>query len=153
MSTSTENWNFDDNLQTLLPTVVLKRHYIEPSFREKIKFTFRRGKIPPERFINPGVGFYPRGLFLSSNQTDNTKFTWYTFLPIFLYQEFSDFSNVYYLILTMSQFINVLSVGYKISYIFPLACILAFRAVEELFQHFRIISRDKKLNEKLYRKM
>lgn len=40
-----------------------------------------------------------------------------------------------------------------ISYVGPLTIILTFRLVEEIFQHIRILRRDRLINERLYEKM
>jgi len=75
-----------------------------PGFKNKLLYSLQRFKNikEEERIIRAGKGVYPRGIFLTSNQINNTKFTWYTFIFVFLYQEFSDFSNMYYLMLTVT---------------------------------------------------
>ena len=134
-------WNVEDNMINLIE----KRKYSnfkKPYFWEKLKFSISKQKTNINLFIKPFEGVYPRGIFESKNEINNTKFSVFSFIFIFLYMEFSDFSNIYYLFLTITQFFPLLSVGFKISYIFPLALILAFRAFEEIYQHFRIIKRD-----------
>ena len=66
------------------------------------------------RIIKPNYVPYPRYLFNPDNKIDNTKFTWYNFIPLFLYYEFSQFSNFYYLLLTITQFFKPLQVGFII---------------------------------------
>ena len=139
----------EENQQKLLETKSKNLgEFRKPFFWERFKYSFK--KTTEKRIIKPKIGYYPRGLLLSSNELNNTKFSFYSFIFIFLYFEFSDFSNVYYLLLTLTQFVPAFEVGFKISYIFPLTIILIFRACEEIFQHFRILNRDKKINDRIY---
>ena len=106
--------------------------YKNPGIKEKFNFQISNQLID-KLYVKPFQKCYPRGLWMTQNVIDNTKFSWYSFIPIFLYMEFSDFSNLYYLLLTATQFIPALSVGFKISYFFPLVTILSFRAFEEIY--------------------
>ena len=63
------------------------------------------------RIIKPHKDPYPKYLLQPDNRIDNTKFAWYNFVVLFLYYEFSQFSNFYYLLLTISQFFKPLQVG------------------------------------------
>lgn len=65
----------------------------------------------PERIVKINERPYPRFLTESSNKIDNTKYNVFNFVFLFLYYEFSQFSNLYYLLLSVSQFFEPLQVG------------------------------------------
>ena len=58
----------------------------------------------PDREAGPGP--FPR------NVVTNTKFTLLTFLPLFLYGQFRYFFNLYFLVVALSQFVDVLRIGF-----------------------------------------
>lgn len=97
----TDPWNVEDNMINLID----KRKYSnfkKPYFWERLKFSISKKHLNRDLFIKPFEGVYPRGLFQSINEINNTKFSVFSFLFIFLYMEFSDFSNIYYLFLTIT---------------------------------------------------
>lgn len=92
-----------------------KRYYKPQSLWSRFKLQMESSKHQPlyngYRIIKPGQPPYPRILFGSSNKVDNTKYKWYNFIALFLYFEFSQFSNLNYLLLCVSQFFPTLKVG------------------------------------------
>ena len=138
------------NEENILLDETLKSEFQKQSFFSKLKYSLKKKNNLHKYYLKPFQGYSPHGIFKETNKVNNTKFNYLTFIFVFLYYEFSDFSNFYYLLLTLTQFYPPLSVGFKISYIFPLAVILLFRALEELFQHLRILNRDKEANNNLY---
>ena len=128
----------------------LKANYKKPSLMEKLKYSLKKRNQYEKYYIKPFNNYSPRGFSIENNKVNNTKYTYINFLFLFLFYEFSDFSNFYYLLLALTQFYPPLEVGFKISYVLPLLAILFFRCLEELFQHLRISNRDKEANNTLY---
>jgi phospholipid-translocating ATPase len=46
-----------------------------------------------------------------TNLIKNSKYTAFSFLPLVLFEQFHQFINLFYLGLTITQFINILKVG------------------------------------------
>lgn len=92
-----------------------KQYYKVLSFWSRIKHQLKGStRIMKEnhfRIIKPNNPPYPRRLINISNKVDNTKYKWYSFVLLFLYFEFSQFSNLNYLLLCVSQFFPALKVG------------------------------------------
>ena len=59
-----------------------------------------------------------------ANIVSNAKYTAWSFLPRTLYNEFSFFLNIYFLLVALSQIIPYLRIGYMSTYIAPLAMVL-----------------------------
>jgi phospholipid-translocating ATPase len=85
-----------------------------------------------------------------SNIVSNAKYTAFTFLPITLYNEFSFFFNMYFLLVACSQAIPALRIGYLTTYIAPLAFVLAITMGKEAFDDIARRRRDTEANSELY---
>lgn len=67
------------------------------------------------------------------NVISNAKYTPLSFLPVTLYNEFSFFFNMYFLLVALSQAIPQLRIGYLSTYIAPLAFVLVITLGKEVF--------------------
>ena len=81
-----------------------------------------------------------------SNKVENNKYNVITFLPITLFNQFRQFGNFFYLLLTISQFFPELTVGFLFTYIAPLAFVVAVSMAKELYDDINRIIQDKKTN-------
>ena len=81
-----------------------------------------------------------------SNKEENNKYNIITFIPITLYNQFRQFGNFFYLMMTISQFIPELAVGFLITYIAPLAFVIAVSMIKELYDDINRRIQDKKTN-------
>lgn len=54
------------------------------------------------------------------NYVKNQKYTVWEFVPMVLYEQFRYFFNLFFLIVTLSQFIPILKVGFLFTYVAPL---------------------------------
>ncbi|KAG6031244.1 hypothetical protein E4U41_007646 [Claviceps citrina] len=86
-----------------------------------------------------------------ANIVSNAKFTALTFLPITLYNEFSFFFNMYFLLVALSQVIPALRIGYLSTYIAPLAFVLVITMGKEAYDDIDRRRRDKEANSEEYR--
>lgn len=83
-----------------------------------------------ERFINlSGSSNSPAIL----NAVVNTKYNPITFIPLFLYYQFSQPLNLFFLVIALSQFYPPLQVGFLFTYIAPLALVLSITMGKELY--------------------
>uniref|UniRef100_A0A8C4NK30 Phospholipid-transporting ATPase n=1 Tax=Eptatretus burgeri TaxID=7764 RepID=A0A8C4NK30_EPTBU len=90
---------------------------------------------------------YPR------NAIKNQKYNIVTFIPGVLFQQFKFFLNLYFLIVSCSQFIQELKIGYLYTYWSPLGFVLATTMCREALDEFRRFKRDKEMNSQLYSKL
>ncbi|KAI1823138.1 phospholipid-translocating P-type ATPase [Xylaria intraflava] len=84
------------------------------------------------------------------NLVSNAKYTAFTFLPITLYNEFSFFFNLYFLLVALSQAIPALRIGYLTTYIAPLAFVLVITMGKEAYDDIERRRRDSEANSEAY---
>ncbi|KAG8532035.1 uncharacterized protein KY384_003671 [Bacidia gigantensis] len=94
------------------------------------------GQIPPPRF--------------PPNAISNAKYTPWSFLPRTLYNEFSFFFNMYFLLVAFSQIIPSLRIGYLSTYIAPLVFVLAVTLGKEASDDIARRRRDAEANKEEY---
>ncbi|XP_070368926.1 probable phospholipid-transporting ATPase IIB isoform X16 [Equus asinus] len=87
------------------------------------------------------------------NSIKNQKYNVFTFIPGVLYEQFKFFLNLYFLIVSCSQFVPALKIGYLYTYWAPLGFVLAVTIVREAVDEFRRFQRDKEVNSQLYSKL
>ena len=81
-----------------------------------------------------------------SNKDENNKYNVITFIPITLFNQFRQFGNLFYLIMTITQFFPQLAVGFLFTYIAPLAFVVAVSMEKELYDDINRRIQDKKTN-------
>lgn len=81
-----------------------------------------------------------------ANSVSNAKYTPLSFLPRTLYNEFSFFVNIYFLLVALSQIIPVLRIGYMSSYIAPLAFVVSVSLGKEAWDDIGRRRRDAEAN-------
>lgn len=84
------------------------------------------------------------------NVVSNAKYTPWSFLPITLYNEFSFFINLYFLMISLSQTIPPLRIGVPWTYIVPLTFVLTVTLGKEAFDDIARRRRDAEANKELY---
>lgn len=95
------------------------------------------------------IGQYPRPKF-PPNAVSNAKYTAWSFLPRTLYNEFSFFYNLYFLLVALSQIIPFLRIGYLSTYIDPLAFVLTITLGKEALDDIGRRRRDSEANKEEY---
>lgn len=88
-----------------------------------------------------------------NNRTRNQKYSVLSLIPIVLFHQFKFFLNLYFLLISLSQFIKVLQIGYIITYIAPLAFVLSVTIAKEAYDDFKRYRRDKEANSQQYTKL
>ncbi|XP_028727849.1 probable phospholipid-transporting ATPase IIB isoform X2 [Peromyscus leucopus] len=87
------------------------------------------------------------------NAIKNQKYNVFTFIPGVLYEQFKFFLNLYFLVVSCSQFVPALKIGYLYTYWAPLGFVLAVTIAREAIDEFRRFQRDKEMNSQLYSKL
>ncbi len=98
---------------------------------------------------NISIGQYPPPRF-PPNAVSNAKYTVWSFLPRTLYNEFSFFFNLYFLLVALSQIIKPLRIGYISTYTVPLAFVLAVTLGKEALDDIARRRRDTEANKEAY---
>ena len=81
-----------------------------------------------------------------SNREENNKYNLITFIPIVLFNQFKQFGNFFYLIMSASQFFPELKIGFLFTYISPLAFVVLVSMIKELYDDINRRILDKKTN-------
>ena len=84
------------------------------------------------------------------NLISNAKYTALSFLPITLYNEFSFFFNMYFLLVALSQALPALRIGYISTYVAPLAFVLMITMGKEAYDDIERRRRDNEANSERY---
>ncbi|KAK4138624.1 phospholipid-translocating P-type ATPase [Trichocladium antarcticum] len=84
------------------------------------------------------------------NSVSNAKYTAWSFLPVTLYNEFSFFFNMYFLLVALSQAIPQLRIGYLSTYVAPLAFVLVITLGKEAYDDIARRRRDNEANSEEY---
>ncbi|KAB5545650.1 phospholipid-translocating P-type ATPase [Coniochaeta sp. 2T2.1] len=84
------------------------------------------------------------------NSVSNAKYTALSFLPLTLYNEFSFFFNMYFLLVALSQAIPQLRIGYLTTYVAPLAFVLMITLGKEAYDDIERRRRDNEANSEEY---
>ncbi|CAI4213818.1 unnamed protein product [Parascedosporium putredinis] len=103
-----------------------------------------------ESLLGRDNGASDRSNQIPPNIVSNAKYTAFTFLPITLYNEFSFFFNMYFLLVALSQAIPALRIGYLSTYIAPLAFVLMITMGKEAWDDIGRRRRDNEANAEPY---
>ncbi|KAL8802906.1 MAG: hypothetical protein Q9182_003522 [Xanthomendoza sp. 2 TL-2023] len=95
------------------------------------------------------IGQYPPPRF-PPNAVSNAKYTVWSFLPRTLYNEFSFFFNMYFLLVALSQLIPPLRIGYISTYVVPLVFVLCITLGKEALDDIARRRRDTEANKEEY---
>ncbi|ORY17937.1 hypothetical protein BCR34DRAFT_596518 [Clohesyomyces aquaticus] len=85
-----------------------------------------------------------------ANAVSNAKYTPWSFLPRTLYNEFSFFINMYFLLVACSQIIPALRIGYLSTYVVPLAFVITITLGKEALDDIARRRRDAEANSEGY---
>ncbi|ORY30821.1 hypothetical protein BCR39DRAFT_466331 [Naematelia encephala] len=84
------------------------------------------------------------------NVVRNQKYTVMSFLPLVFWEQFKFFFNFYFLVVALSQFIPALKIGYIVTYVAPLAFVLAITMGKEAYDDYCRFLRDREANSTRY---
>ncbi|KAI8373598.1 hypothetical protein EDC96DRAFT_438020 [Choanephora cucurbitarum] len=83
-----------------------------------------------------------------SNSVSTAKYNIFTFLPKFLYEEFSKSANVFFLFISGIQQIPNISPTSRYTTLVPLVIVLLITAIKEIIEDFAIHRSDRELNSR-----
>eukprot|EP01134_Creolimax_fragrantissima_P006623 CFRG6623T1 len=86
-----------------------------------------------------------------TNYVTTAKYTWWSFLPIFLYEQFSRYANLFFLFIAIIQQIPGVSPTGRWTTIIPLSCVLAATGVKEVLEDYKRHRSDREVNDRLVR--
>ena len=97
------------------------------------------------------VHFHERHLNITtwSNKEENQKYSALFFVHVVLFNQFRQFGNFFYLIMTITQFFDVLKVGFLFTYLSPLCMVVGFSMLKEMYDDIKRRLQDKKTNSTL----
>ncbi len=88
-----------------------------------------------------------------SNRVVNTKYNFLSFIPVVILNQFRFFGNQFYLLMTLSQFISILKVGFLFSYLAPLLIVIFMSLLKELIDEIKRYNQDKITNNEKFIKL
>ncbi|EKE42586.1 hypothetical protein ENUP19_0083G0009 [Entamoeba nuttalli] len=89
----------------------------------------------------------------TTNKVSNTRTTWYSFLPMSLFNQFKYFYNLYFLCNACSQLIPIFKVGMTFTYFAPLVFVVCLAICKDAIDEIRIALRDVKLNNEQFEEL
>ena len=90
---------------------------------------------------------------LPNNAVKTTKYYWWSFLPVYLFNQFKYFINLFFLIVAILSCIPQIQAASPVASIVPLCIMLAFSTVREFIDEIRKYIADRKLNRIEYTKL
>ncbi|XP_072002006.1 phospholipid-transporting ATPase VB isoform X2 [Engystomops pustulosus] len=84
-----------------------------------------------------------------TNKIKTTKYTFLSFIPKNLFEQFHRFANVYFVLLAALNFVPVVNAFQPAIAIIPICIILAITAIKDLWEDFRRFKSDKEINNML----
>lgn len=81
-----------------------------------------------------------------SNTTNNQKYNFFTFLPLFLFNEYKHFSNLYFLILALLQIYPPFKIGFLITYVGPIVVVMTLSLIKEIWDDLKRKMKDRMMN-------
>jgi len=81
-----------------------------------------------------------------NNAINNCKYSWYSFVPVVLYNQFKYFFNLFFLVIALSQIVPALRVGFLISFVAPLVFVLAVTMIKEFYDDRSRYFKDNEIN-------
>lgn len=88
-----------------------------------------------------------------SNGISNQKYTTMNFIPLVLFNQFKFFFNLFFLMVSLSQFMESLRVGFLFTFLAPLMFVLLLTMAKEAYDDYKRYQRDKIMNLKHYKKI
>ena len=85
------------------------------------------------------------------NAISNQKYSIINFVPLVLFNQFKFFFNLFFLLVSLSQFVESLRVGFLFTFLAPLIFVLLMTMAKEAYDDFQRYERDKVLNQKNYK--
>ena len=94
----------------------------------------------------------PSITYFSSNQIRTSKYTFWSFIPKNLFEQFRRAANVYFLFMAILQMIPYFNVNNPVLVLFPICFVLAVTAIKDGFEDAKRKRQDKEMNESMVKR-
>ncbi|NXV11331.1 AT10B ATPase, partial [Cepphus grylle] len=84
--------------------------------------------------------------FYSGNRIQTTKYTWFTFLPQFLFEQFHRLGNLYFFFLVVLNWFPQVEVFHREITMLPLIVVLLASMIKDAIEDYRKYRFDKTIN-------
>lgn len=81
-----------------------------------------------------------------TNKIKTTKYTFLSFIPKNLFEQFHRFANMYFVLIAALNFVPVVNAFQPAIAILPICIILAITAIKDVWEDFRRFKSDKEIN-------
>lgn len=123
----------------------------EPGKEEEKEGRFillQKGNLKPDMCASKYLSQCENPDDLASNFIQTAKYTFWSFIPKNLWEQFHKKANVYFLFIAILSFISVLSPRSPLTSTLPLVFVLAVSAIKEGYEDWYRHKEDKKINQK-----
>ena len=86
------------------------------------------------RIVKVNDNIYSRAAEYSDNEISTTKYNAFTFFPISLLMQFTKYSNIFYLVLSIIQSIPIISPISNVSSLYPLIFVVLVSIIREGYE-------------------
>ena len=136
---STAHNHFQPTIKTYLFSRFLPNSSNSPSSRmpnQQVQATTRKVRLNSTQIVK-----------FKSNSISTGKYTFVTFIPKFLYEQFRKYANIFFLCIGLLQQIPGISPTGRWITIGPFGVILTITAIKEIYEDFKRHREDQKINE------
>lgn len=100
------------------------------------RMVFLNGRCDPANYVN--------------NIVRNQKYNFITFQPVFFYNQFKFFFNMFFLLITVTQFFKPLQIGFMVTYVGPLGIVIFLSQLKEVYDEFTRAMSDYEYNSEKF---
>ncbi|CRH02656.1 phospholipid-transporting ATPase, putative [Plasmodium relictum] len=123
-------------------------YYLSYIFYKIFSYIYNKKNKKRERYININGRTFPN--FFCDNKIRSTKYSILTFIPLFLFYQFSDFLNLFYLCVSLLQIIPIFNTGYVFTFVAPLIFIILISLINEVVDDLKRFIKDLENNNEVY---
>ncbi|ANQ10969.1 Phospholipid-transporting ATPase [Plasmodium coatneyi] len=124
------------------------KYFFSYTFYKIFSHFYNKKNKKRERFVNIHGRTSPK--FFCDNKIKSTKYTVITFIPLFLFYQFSDFLNLFYLCVSLLQIIPIFNTGYVFTFVAPLIFIIFVSLINEVVDDLKRFIKDLENNNEIY---
>ncbi|EWC75353.1 hypothetical protein C923_03951 [Plasmodium falciparum UGT5.1] len=124
------------------------KYFFSYIFYKLFSHIYNKKNKKRERFVNIHGRTFPN--FFCDNKIKSTKYTILTFIPLFLFYQFADFLNLFYLCVSLLQIIPIFNTGYVFTFVAPLLFIIFISLINEVVDDLKRFIKDLENNNEIY---
>ncbi|EUD69086.1 phospholipid-translocating ATPase [Plasmodium inui San Antonio 1] len=124
------------------------KYFFSYTFYKIFSHFYNKKNKKRERFVNIHGRTSPK--FFCDNKIRSTKYTVISFIPLFLFYQFADFLNLFYLCVSLLQVIPIFNTGYVFTFVAPLIFIIFVSLINEVVDDLKRFIKDLENNNEIY---